>query len=370
MHLNLISFNVPYPADYGGAIDVFYKIKSLSKLGVKIHLHCYTYGRAKADVLDDICESVNYYTRPLNFRYNISTLPFIVNTRSNKALTNAILANNYPTLFEGLHTTYPLLSGNFANRITIVRTHNIEHNYYSGLASTEKNPIKKTFFTLEALKLKHYERILSKASAIAAIAQADLAHFKNINKTTRLVTPFQPFEVVDIKPGKGDYVLMHGDLSVPENIKSILWILQNIAPAIKQQLIVAGKNPNQSIREVSRELPNVKIVENPNDEEMENLVTNAHINLIHSFFPQGFKLKLLYSLYKGRFCLCNSSVVQNTGLANLCNIAEQPEDFIKKINSLFEVDFDENQIVSRERLLEGFSNELQGKKIIDLIWNE
>lgn len=369
MHLILISFNVPYPADYGGAIDVFYKIQSLGKLGVKIHLHCYTYDREKADVLDDICDSVNYYTRPLNFRYNLSTLPFIVKTRSNKALTNTLLANNYPILFEGLHTTYPLLSGNFANRITIVRTHNIEHNYYSGLATTERNPIKKTFFALEALKQKHYERILSKATAIAAIAQTDFEHFKNINKNTMLVTPFHPFEKVDIKSGKGDYILMHGDLSVPENIKSVLWILQNIAPSIKHQLIVAGKNPHQSIREFSRELPNVKIVENPSDEKMENLVGNAHINLIHSFYPQGFKLKLLYSLYRGRFCLCNSSVVQNTGLGNLCNVAEQPENIIKIINSLFDRDFDEDQVILRERFLKDFSNELQGKKIIDMIWN-
>ncbi len=26
-HLHVIAFNVPYPADYGGVIDIFYKIK-------------------------------------------------------------------------------------------------------------------------------------------------------------------------------------------------------------------------------------------------------------------------------------------------------------------------------------------------------
>ncbi|RXM39833.1 hypothetical protein BOQ62_09820 [Chryseobacterium sp. CH21] len=39
--LHIISFNDPYPPTYGGIIDVYYKIKALSALGIKIHLHCF-----------------------------------------------------------------------------------------------------------------------------------------------------------------------------------------------------------------------------------------------------------------------------------------------------------------------------------------
>jgi len=31
--LHIISFNIPYPPDYGGVMDVFYKIKALHDLG-------------------------------------------------------------------------------------------------------------------------------------------------------------------------------------------------------------------------------------------------------------------------------------------------------------------------------------------------
>ena len=30
IHLHIVSFNVPLPADYGGIIDVFYRLKSLA----------------------------------------------------------------------------------------------------------------------------------------------------------------------------------------------------------------------------------------------------------------------------------------------------------------------------------------------------
>ena len=63
---HIVSFDVPYPPDYGGVIDVFYKIKALSELGVKVHLHCFEYGRGQQNELNKICSSVTYYKRNLN----------------------------------------------------------------------------------------------------------------------------------------------------------------------------------------------------------------------------------------------------------------------------------------------------------------
>lgn len=45
-HLNIIAFNIPWPANYGGIIDVYYKMKALHQCGVKIILHCFEYERA------------------------------------------------------------------------------------------------------------------------------------------------------------------------------------------------------------------------------------------------------------------------------------------------------------------------------------
>ena len=46
-HLHIVCLDVPYPVDYGGVFDLFYKIKALSEAGVKIHLHCFEYGRGQ-----------------------------------------------------------------------------------------------------------------------------------------------------------------------------------------------------------------------------------------------------------------------------------------------------------------------------------
>ena len=44
MYLHIISFDIPYPANYGGVIVIFNQIKALHEQGVKVILHCYQYG--------------------------------------------------------------------------------------------------------------------------------------------------------------------------------------------------------------------------------------------------------------------------------------------------------------------------------------
>ena len=86
-HLHIVSFDVPWPADYGGVIDVFYKVKALAEIGVRIHLHCFEYGRAEAPELAEICESVHYYKRDTGKHQLLSSLPYVVHANARTRLT-------------------------------------------------------------------------------------------------------------------------------------------------------------------------------------------------------------------------------------------------------------------------------------------
>ena len=66
LNLNIVSFDVPYTPNYGGAIDVYYKLKALNKLGVKIILHTYEYGRGEQKELEKYCANIFYYKRTKN----------------------------------------------------------------------------------------------------------------------------------------------------------------------------------------------------------------------------------------------------------------------------------------------------------------
>ena len=73
--LHIVSFDVPFPANYGGVIDVFYKIKSMHQERVGVILHCFQYGREKSEELESICEKVYYYKRKMNWLGFFSKTP-------------------------------------------------------------------------------------------------------------------------------------------------------------------------------------------------------------------------------------------------------------------------------------------------------
>ncbi|MFN6039771.1 MAG: glycosyltransferase family 1 protein, partial [Bacteroidota bacterium] len=151
-------------------IDVFYKLKALKKAGVNIILHCFEYGRQHQDELKKYVEEIHYYKRKKNFLHLFSELPFIVKSRISKELKKNLLKNNYPILFEGLHTCFLLQDEVFKDRKKIYRESNIEHEYYRHLASAEKNKIKKKFFLSEAKKLERFEKILDFADKMLIVS--------------------------------------------------------------------------------------------------------------------------------------------------------------------------------------------------------
>jgi hypothetical protein len=168
--LHIISFNTPYPPDYGGVIDVFNKLRVLHNKGVKITLHCFEYGRNRADELEKYCEKLFYYPRKTGFLSQISILPYIINSRRSKELLVNLSNDDHPILFEGLHSTYYLKKKFLKNRKKIVRAHNVEHLYYFKLFKAEKKVGKKIFFLIETIKLYFAEKRLKKADFIAAIS--------------------------------------------------------------------------------------------------------------------------------------------------------------------------------------------------------
>jgi len=370
LEINIISFDIPYPPDYGGVIDVFYKVKTLSELGVKVHLHCYEYHRKQNSELENYCESVTYYKRSLGFKYQLSKLPYIVNTRISDDLLQNLLKNDFPILFEGLHTTFFLNNVELKNRLKIIRTHNVEHEYYSNLIKSQNifNLKKRLYFWLETIRLKRYESILSKANLIFPISLNDTKYFSQRFENVHYIPPFHQNNSVNSKIGAGNYILFHGNLSVGENYTACIYLIENALRNIKKRIIIAGKNPNQKLIQLINKYEHIQLKPNPTETEMQQLVADAHIHLLFTFQPTGIKLKLINSLCNGRHCIANSSMVENTGLEKLCVVENDSNKVENIINDLWDKPFDNQMFADRKNILNSkFSNQKSAEKIIELI---
>ena len=367
-HLHVIAFDVPYPANYGGVIDVFYRLKALSEAGVKVHLHCFEYGRGEAEVLDR-CHEVKYYKRDISFWKQFSREPYVVASRRSETLMQDLLKDDYPILCEGLHTTSALNDPRFKNRKIYVRAHNVEHEYYRLLADSEPTCWKRWFYRMESRKLKRYEPILKKAAGIFAITRDDTDYFNQYYGNAMLVPGFSALGRVCSEKGRGDYVLYHGNLSVAENKKAAEWLVENVFSALNIPCVVAGLNPPDSLRKLCRRYAHVALKANPSDAVMIDLIRNAQVNVMVTDQPTGLKLKLLNALYNGRFCLVNDDMVRGTDLGSLCVVVESPEQFIAEIKRLMKEDFTDDDIAERdEAMKELYQNEKNAQILLNTIF--
>ena len=367
-HLHVIAFDVPYPANYGGVIDVFYRVKALVEAGVKVHLHCFEYGRGEQDVLNR-CYEVKYYKRDISFGKQLSFTPFIVNSRRSEALVQDLLKDDYPILCEGLHSTAVMLDKRLKNRKIYVRAHNVEHDYYKGLGDKERCGWKRFFYHAEAWKLRRYEPVLKKAAGIFAISQKDADYFNQHYKNVSVVPGFNSADSVCSETGRGDYVLYHGNLSVRENEDAAEWLIENVFSELDLHCIVSGLNPSDKLMKLADKYSNVTLVANPDDADMIDLLRQAQVNILVTNQPTGLKLKLLNALYNGRFCLVNADMVKGTSLENLCVVADEPEQMIAEIKRLMEEDFTEDDIEERDAQMQQlYDNEANARKIVDAIF--
>ncbi len=368
--LHIVSFDVPYPADYGGVIDVFYKVKALSEAGVEIYLHCFQYGREEAEILKTYCKEVWYYPRKTGLQGISLMLPYIIYSRRIKTLLQRLQQVDAPILFEGAHTTYYLNHPSLANRLKIVRNQNVEHHYYKELVAREPSVLKKLFFSLEARKLKRYELSMHKADMFLSVSKADNDFFTKAypNIPNHYIASFHPYNDVASQPGTGTFCLYHGNLAHPENVEAALYLLEHVFPLVNMPGVIAGRKPTEEVIAACSKLSNCTLIANPGAEEMEKLITDAHIHILPTFQPTGLKLKLLYALFKGRHVIVNNQMLFGNGLEKCCTVANTPTEIATGIQQLKDQAFTTADIENRAAILAAhYNNRVNARRIVTLL---
>ncbi len=367
--VHIISWDIPFPANYGGVIDVFWTLKNLLDQGCKIKLHCFQYGdRFPSEVLNQYCSEVFYYPRQTGVKGLHASLPYIVSSRCSKLLLINLLKDDSPIIFEGIHSTFLLNEPALKNRKKILRAQNVEHEYYTQLAKNTSFSLKKIYYYFEAMRLYRYERNLQQIQAIATVAMHDYAYFKNLYPSIQhaYIPSFQPYDEVKSLIGQGNYCLYHGNLSVEENNKSALFLIHEVFNNVDVPLVIAGRNPSSELLSLSK--AHIKVIANPDDEVLNTLIAEAQIHILPSFQTSGLKLKLLHALFLGRFCISNSAMLVGTGLEEVVIVANTAQEFKSCILQYQDRAFEQSDIEHRKSILQQYSNMKNVLKLLDILF--
>ncbi len=340
--LHIISFDNPYPADYGGVIDVFYKIKSLHALGYSIYLHCFIEKRETVHpALKAITKEVYLYKKNRNPLFLLSSIPFGVKSRYHKDLLKNIKAIEAPVWFEGLQSTM-LLHYSAIAVPKFLRLHNIESKFYAGMYRSEALGLKKFLYFLEIGKYAKYERQLKQFNQVVTLSIHENEVVKSWANTVAYIPVFHGNAAVVQHTEKGNYALYHGDLRLPDNRKAAQFLIQVFKSIPDYQLVIASSNGKELVAPLIQNLPNIVYEPITSEAQLERLLANAHLNVLLSFQKSGTKLKLINSLFKSRFCVINDNMVDDERILPLCEIATNEAEFIAKINELKDLPYQDN----------------------------
>ncbi len=372
--LHIVCLDVPWPADYGGAIDMMNRIMMFKKMGIGIHLHYFSYNeRGTPNELNQFCETIHVYERKKGHRGFSATLPYIVASRMNDELVHNLQQDNHPVLLEGLHCTGILSQLDLRNRKVIVRMHNEESIYYKELAGAESSLFKKIYFLRESRLIKKYNRKLPGECLYACLSEDDICIFKEEYhlEHTKYLPIFPAWQEVKSEEGMGNLCLYHGNLSVPENEKAAIWLLQNVFTKIRKPFVIAGKKPSNRLQKMAHLCQHTCLVADPSETEINDLIRKAHINVLPCFNKNitGIRLKLLHALFEGRHCVVNEAMVKGTGLEAACHTGTTANAFASIIAQLYHQPFTKEEIVLRKKLLgDTYNNEKNTRQLIAYLW--
>ncbi len=372
--IHIVCLDVPWPADYGGAIDMMNRIMQFKKAGIGIHLHYFSYNeRGMPNELNQFCESIHVYERKTGHHGFSLKLPYIVASRMDPRLLENLEKDDHPVLLEGIHCTGYLEQLVTNGRKVVVRMHNEEHLYYRELARSTGNLYKKCYYRLESHLLKKYSQHLSDKAVYACVSLNDIRILEDDYQLTHahFLPTFPAWQQVSGEEGLGTLCLFHGNLSVPENEKAAMWLLKEVFTKIKIPFVVAGKKPSARLQKQAHVLQHTCIVADPTGSEIDDLVRKAHINVLPCFNKNitGIRLKLLHALFEGRHCVVNAPMVDGTGLEGACHIATNAESFASVIMQLHRMPYSEEETRLRKRLLgDTYNNEKNTQQLIQWLY--
>jgi hypothetical protein len=368
--VHVITHDVPYPTNYGGAIDAYFCINTLHQMGIEVILHCYTYGvRSTHNQLNNITSKVYYYKRKSYLNYLFSNTPFIVASRINSELLENLLQDNSPIICIGLHTTGFLNNKNWQNRNIIYRPANVEADYYTALSNSKTNWFKKIYYKIESKRIKKYELNIKYLSSILPLSLQDYNFFiTNYSNVPSIFTPvFHANKNISCTTGFGKYLLYHGNLALPENNEAAIKIVKLAATNnLNIPIKIAGGNPTMELQNICK-TNNITIAINPTEDVMLNLIKEAHIHLLITNQPTGMKLKLINALCVGKHIICNTAMLQGMPSKTFVHVANTNDEIISTINKLSQIAFTDDDVAIRQATFDTYFSANVYKNILEQV---
>jgi polysaccharide biosynthesis protein PslH len=234
----------------------------------------------------------------------------------------------------------------------VLRAHNVEFDIWQGMATVERNPLKRMYYWQLAASGMRYEiAAIQDVDAILAITPKDAERFKSLGfkgPIHWLPAAWQGDVLPPLTGSMPPKVAFLGSLEWLPNVQGLEWFLTHVWPKVlssvpEAHFTIAGRNPSPSV--LSWSYPNVEVVGLVDDPKQ--YLADKTVVVVPLLSGSGMRLKVLEALALGKAVV--STKLGAEGIYPLPHaeneqnpllLADSPEDFaVALIRLLSDSDF-------------------------------
>lgn len=372
MKIAVVSGFLPYPPIFGGAIDVWERIKGLVSLGHDVDLIVTDKYNPTQQQIDEMLSYVNnvyFVLRENRIQQIINQMPLQMISR--KGLARIEVYQEYDLMIlESEFCWAVTLNETIHYKKIVVRVHNIESFYFKMLGKSSSSLKDKIYYKIETSKIKKLSSLVfEKSDKLWFISKDDLVQVHLPEKSV-----FMPFPINNhfVKPliKQGNNVVFMGSLFMQNNTFGLDWYLNNVHSLIIESipdyhLFIVGsfKEDNQKIRKKYSDIPNVSLIVNATD--LNEYYQKAQLFINPMLHGSGVKVKSINALVNGLPLVSTAIGTEGIGLSKeMYYHADTINTFKEQILSVLE---HRNQAIEKTELAQEY---LKKTNYIEVLKNE
>lgn len=347
----IISFDTPYPTNYGGVFDVMAKIAYFKMHGYAVDLISATFEPERVRLFEEFNNREKLIDNFFNLTVRVdikkivcflfSLFPISMIARDGSiAGCSFIKSNKYDLILVEHMKMFPYIDKikQIVNAPVFLRLHNDECQYYYELARKSRSILKKLFLFGEAIRYHLLQRKLQKNHQVEKfllISEGDRKIFSNAIMSNVEVLPIfvnSKYKCGNDKathtPKKYDFCYV-GNLDLDDNFQSVILALMFIKNSgyHHSSIMIVGKCSSiERQRFIKRNVRDVidgcDFGFNISHDELCHVYSSSKVFLNFSTNTGGVKTKLMEALQSNIVVLSNFQGVVNSGLDDLVLLAE------------------------------------------------
>jgi glycosyltransferase involved in cell wall biosynthesis len=341
----VVAPDFPYPANHGGRLDIWGRIRALKQLGFKIDLVATTKDKIAPSEIEVVKQYIDniYICERVNRIIDIFSL-WPLQLRSRRSLEKIKFKDNYDFAILESQYVFPIMSNSTLHaKEYILRLHNDEVIYFQELAESVSIGWKKAYYLVESYKFKLLDPELFKhIKNIMFISKDEMEKYQK--KNYEINSNFLPPPISDKHcqvPLESRKVLFIGSLFMNNNQEAIKWYINKVHPLLTDiegyEFMIVGNSKGKCLEWLYSLVQNDKhihIYDSPQD--LTKFYEESCVFANSMLHGAGVKLKTIEAITNGLPVVSTTIGNQGTGLVDKEHIiiADEPilyADYIREL---------------------------------------